>query len=107
LFFNIVGYAMLRQTSPTSTSVAAAARNLAAAYKSLGRTADARRTLESALQQVSRAHGAQNALTNGLQGELAALLQASNHYQRALSAYYEVAASPRPVQVRAALQALN
>jgi eukaryotic-like serine/threonine-protein kinase len=81
------GYAMLRQTSPTSTSLAAAASNLAAAYKSLGRTADARRTLESALEQVSRAHGAQNALTNGLQGELATLLQASNHYQRALDAY--------------------
>jgi tetratricopeptide (TPR) repeat protein len=81
------GYAMLRQTNPTSTSLAAAAGNLAAAYKAQGRTAEARRTLESALEQVSRTHGAQNALTNGLQGELATLLQASNHYQRALDAY--------------------
>jgi eukaryotic-like serine/threonine-protein kinase len=80
-------YAMLSQTNPESTTIASAGGVLAAAYKSLGRTQDARRTLEAALARVSRSHGAQNALTATLRGELATLLQASNHFARARDAY--------------------
>jgi hypothetical protein len=81
------GYAMLIQANPDSATIASAGGYLAAAYKSLGRTLDARRTLEGALAQVSRSHGPQNALTATLRGELSALLQASNHFARARDAY--------------------
>jgi tetratricopeptide (TPR) repeat protein len=81
------GYAMLIQVNPDSASIASAGSYLAAAYKSLGRTVDARRTLEGALAQVSRSHGPQNSLTAILRGELSALLQASNHFAKARDAY--------------------
>jgi tetratricopeptide (TPR) repeat protein len=80
-------FAMLIQTNPDSTTIASAGGELSAAYKYLGRTADARRTLEAALTQVSRSHGSQNALTATLRGELATLQQVSNHFARARDAY--------------------
>ena len=82
-----MSYAMLLRVSPESTSIASAGSELATAYRTLGRTEDSRRTLENALQQVSRSHGPQNALTANLRGQLATLLQVSNHFARARAAY--------------------
>jgi serine/threonine-protein kinase len=81
------GYSMLLKVNPDSPAIASAGGDLATAYRSLGRATDARRTLEGALAQVSRSHGAQNALTTTLRGQLATLLQVSNHFARARDAY--------------------
>lgn len=80
-------YAMLAQVNPSSASIAAVGGKLAAAYDALGRAADARRILEETLAQVTRTQGAENGLTTALYGELAASLQVSNHFSRALDAY--------------------
>jgi eukaryotic-like serine/threonine-protein kinase len=81
------GYSLLSAKYPQSPALVGATSELAATEIALGKTRDAARTIQDTIKIEERLHGPVNALMTELYGQYADVLQAQNHYSRALAAY--------------------